>query len=69
MSKRNVMAIKNMPTRLPIIKTIVAGLLLDRFHAPQWMWGATIMLFILGWIGFTQKIANEKQVNLFPEQD
>ncbi len=39
MSKRFVLPMSTLPSRLPLTQTIVFGLLLDRFDVPGWAWG------------------------------
>ncbi len=39
MSKRFVLPLGALPSRLPLTQTVVVGLLLDRFDVPGWAWG------------------------------
>lgn len=48
--KRQVISVKNLPTRLPVTFTMVLGLLLDRYDAPGWMWGAAGAILLLIWV-------------------
>jgi len=50
MSKNNVKKVlkpNNLPTRLPVWSTATSFLLLERFDAPQWLWGALGFFFLL----------------------
>lgn len=48
--KRKVISPKSLPTRLPVTFTMVLGLLLDRYDAPGWVWGATGAIMLLIWV-------------------
>lgn len=37
------------PARLPTVATIAWFLLLERFHAPQWLWGIAAFLAVIFW--------------------
>jgi hypothetical protein len=50
MKRPKVIKLNQLPARLPFIPTIAWGLLLDRFHAPGWLWGAIGVLFLVFWI-------------------
>jgi len=54
----------NLPIRLPIFPTAVAFLLLDRFHAVGWVWGAVGTVFLLAWIGIFVAWVKEDEVEL-----
>jgi hypothetical protein len=48
--KVKVIDTSNFPSRLPIFQTLTTWLALDRFNAPQWLWGAMGLLFTIIWI-------------------
>ena len=50
--EKKVISRKNLPIRNPFLATMVLGLLLDRFNAPGWAWGASMMFAVLVWIAF-----------------
>ena len=64
MKKKNVLANNSLPTRPPIIFTAVVYLLLDKFHAVEWMWGAAGVFIVLLWIGAFVAVLNEEHVDL-----
>lgn len=45
--RRKALSLKNAPRRLPLWQIAVWGLLLDRFDAPGWLWGAVGLLAVL----------------------
>ena len=50
MNKPKVIALKNLPMRPPITSTIAWFLLLDKFHAPGWLWGVMGTFFAFAWL-------------------
>jgi len=57
----------NLQAQLPFTTTGVAYLLLDKFDAAQWVWGALGVVFVLLWIAAIVKIAKCDSVDLFEE--
>lgn len=55
---------KNLPSSVPFNWTCVLFLLLDRFSAPGWVWGAVGLLVVLAWIGCLMAIYEEKHVDI-----
>jgi hypothetical protein len=50
--KKDVISRKQLPTRgLPSVSTAVWLLVLDRLHAPGWVWGVAVTLLVLMWAG------------------
>jgi hypothetical protein len=47
---RKVIAQKNLPMRIPLWPTLTTWLLLDRFHAPEWLAGIMIFLIAFAWL-------------------
>jgi len=62
-----VIARKNTPTGLPIFTTVVIYLMLDKFHAAPWVWGAVGTLLIIIWIAAIIRICTEKSVDIFKD--
>ena len=60
MKQRKVIDTSQLPARLPVVATAVAYLLLDKFHAPGWVWG------ILGivWIGIVVDLFHREEIKL-----
>lgn len=50
-----------LPTTLPITDTLVAYLLLDRFHAPGWAWGVVITVLSIVWFGSIATILKSEE--------
>lgn len=68
-NKVYVIAEKNIPLRAPLYQTLVVGMVLDRFQAPQWLWGLIVMFFIFLWVGFFCARSIQEQVDVFLESD
>lgn len=49
MKRYKVIAHRHVPTRLPVCWTVLAYLVLDRFHAAGWVWASAAVLIILHW--------------------
>lgn len=64
MKRRKVLDAKQMPTRLPMIGTLVWYLILDKFDAPGWLWGVMGTLFVLLWIAAVVGIWTQDSVEI-----
>lgn len=64
MKHPKVLARKQLPAKLPILNTLVFYLILDKFHAPQWLWGAVGLLMLLTWGVCIYVIATQQQIEL-----
>lgn len=51
MKHPKVIKLNQLPAKPPIVASIAWFLLLDRFHAPGWLWGAMGLLFAIFWGG------------------
>lgn len=49
MKSRKVIDSSHLPLRWPLSSTAIAYLLLDKFHAPGWLWRALGLLFLIVW--------------------
>lgn len=56
----------NLPPKLPALGTLVIYMALDYFHAPQWLWGAAVVVLAIVWIVMIVALANAKYVDLLP---
>jgi hypothetical protein len=54
----------NLPMRMPLNLTIVTGLLLDRFHAPTWVWSMLAMLLLFLWLVWIYDMQTRTNVEL-----
>ena len=68
MEHRKVISNKNMPPRLPLISSIVVGLLLDRLHAAGWVWGACGAVFLVAWIASIYDLCVQNAVDIFEKK-
>jgi hypothetical protein len=55
---------ENLPTRLPVHVTVLYGLLLDRFDAVGWVWGAVGTAFVFVWAIAIYGICHEESTKL-----
>jgi hypothetical protein len=62
--KRLTLAGANLPMRMPLLLTLVTGLLLDRFHAPLWAWSALGMLLLFVWLVWIIDVQTRTNVEL-----
>lgn len=62
MKKRTV--IKNVPLNYPTQSTLIGFLALDHWKAAGWVWGATITVLTLLWIGVIIAKCNEERIDL-----
>lgn len=62
--KRLTLAGANLPMRMPLLLTIVTGLLLDRFHMPLWVWSMVAMLLLFLWIIWIYDVQTRTNVEL-----
>ncbi len=52
MKKHKVIKLANLPPRFPIYGLLVVYLCMDKWHAPEWLWGVygfTAGLLIIAW--------------------
>lgn len=66
--KRKVISSKNLPTTIPISWTLVFAFALDKWNAPQWLWGAIGLLVLFAWIGTITTKIKEEEVDIFEEK-
>lgn len=61
MGKRNVISRRCLPTRLPLMETILMWLVLDYTHAAGWVQGVLWTLVALLWIGAALVLLDQDQ--------
>ena len=66
---KKVIASKNFPARLPVVPTLVIGISLDYWNAPEWLWGAIGFLVLLAWVGSIYEIATREEVDIFENKE
>lgn len=69
MKKKKVIDRNELPARYPVVTTIVAFLALDYWKAPQWVWGAVGVLFLIIWIACIIAIYNQEEIEILPKDD
>lgn len=55
---------ENLPSTIPLFSTLTTYLILDKFNAPEWMWGVLAFIFLLGWINSIYRIVTDEDVDL-----
>ena len=53
-----------MPSRLPIYQSLVCWLSLEHWTAPQWLYGAMGVLFLILWGAAIYGLATEEEIDL-----
>jgi hypothetical protein len=66
---KKVVAYKNLPTKFPLVPSIVLWLFMDRIHAPAWAWGAVWMFVGLLWVSYFWQMTLQKSVDLFETKE
>lgn len=69
MKKRKVIPRKNIPVHWPISMTAIAYLLLDKFKAPEWVWGIGGTLAVITWILAGISIFTAEETEIFEEKE
>jgi hypothetical protein len=59
-----VLKLDQLPAKLPTAATIAWFLLLDRFHAPGWLWGAVGVVAVIHWAGSIYAMCVQQPVRL-----
>jgi hypothetical protein len=63
--KRKVVSSHALPTNIPVSFTISLFLLLDKFQAPAWAFGAFWTLAVLFWLAAIYKVFADEYVDIF----
>jgi hypothetical protein len=66
---KNYKYIKNGKPRVPIISAMVVYLMLEKFSAPEWLYGVFGIIYLVGIITAIALIIYGEQVDLFEEED
>lgn len=69
MKSRKVISDACLPVRLPIYPTVTVLLLLDRFHAPGWLWGVMCTLYGALLVAGACLKWSEKPADIFKQED
>jgi len=67
MQGKKVISHQNMPSRLPVTRTVVLMLAMDVWSTPGWAKGVIWTLLSLIWIGCVISIWREKYIDIFKE--
>lgn len=66
---KKVLANNNLPTSLPIWSTITCWLALEHWNAPQWLYGALGLFFLIAWVVCIVGVVTEEKVDLLKNDD
>ena len=66
---RKVLQQNNLPTKLPLWQTAVAFLLMERFNAPEWLWGVFGFFFFIVWCTNIYSLVTQENVDLLNNDD
>ena len=69
MKKRNVIKRENIGSRSPIVVGLVFYLALDKWNAPEWVWGFVGLIFLLLLVNFIADKFNTTEVDIFSDKD
>lgn len=64
MKKNRVIKRKNLPLKISIWDPLICFLALERFRAPEWLYGAFGVLFLFSYIAAIYRISTETEVDL-----
>lgn len=64
MKELKVLKRDNLPTRLPLWQSVTCLLALEYWNAPEWLYGASVLFFVLLWVVATVMIFKEKEIDL-----
>lgn len=64
MTPPKVLSRKQLPTRYPVLQTLILYFILDRYHAQGWVWGAVGLLAVLIWAACIHRGWTEKEIEL-----
>lgn len=59
---------RNIPSKPPIWNTLVCFLVMERFNAPEWLWGVLGFIFAIAWVASIYGIIMEEAVDIFEEK-
>jgi hypothetical protein len=67
MKKRKVISHKNLPAKLPTVLTFMVYILLDKFNAPQWLWGGLGAVMLVLWVATIAARQYEEDTDIFKQ--
>lgn len=65
MKKKKVIRVENLPTRLPLLPTLLIAIALDYFNAPQWLWGVVGFGAFLVWTICIIEMVYQEKIDIF----
>lgn len=66
MKTQPVVSWKNLPSKIPILSSIVWWMFLDRIKAPEWAWGVVGVVAVIFWVGAIVRICRSTQKEIWP---
>lgn len=68
MKSKKVISHKNMPARLPIFQTITTLLALEHWNAPQWLWGAIGLFYLIVWCIGIYLVCTQEEIEIIKNE-
>lgn len=65
MKKVKVIKRVNLPANLPLTFTAIVYLLLDKFNATEWIWGASGIILLILWIASIIALFMQDNIDIF----
>lgn len=65
--KRKVISFNNLPTKPPVLATVVYITALKVYEAPEWLWGAFGLFLLVAWINSVYQITAQEKTDIFKE--
>ena len=62
--RKKVIKANNLPYKLPIWASFTAWLALDHWNAPQWVYGAVGLFFLIVWINSIVGMVTQESIDL-----
>ena len=67
MKKRNVIKSSNLRLRSPVMSGLIIYMALDKWNAPEWLWGVLGLLVLMWIITFIIDMFNTTEIDLFAD--
>jgi hypothetical protein len=63
--RKKVVSRKNQPTRFPLWQGLTCWLALEYSKAPEWLYGAAGVFFLVAWLAWIVSFFIEQEVDMF----
>ena len=69
MKKIKVISNKSLPSKLPISSSLTSFIALDYWNAPEWLWGAIGLFFLVAWVVIIIRLLYQENIDVFEEKN